>query len=187
MRRSLSTLLTVGALLSLPAVATGKVALEQVRACGASGCATQVASTPGELPFELFGPTIETGRTVAAPAVAGPRYRITLTTQPVPGRDAISLIYLPESGYIHVLGEPGTEAGGAQLNTGWVRLAPAEVAAYDVVTAGVTPAGGEPRPIDEQAWPWEIVLPVSVLAVFSGVGLILLRRRRAAVATPGPA
>lgn len=137
----------------LAAAATGKVALRKAEACGSDGCRTLTAdptagdphSGAGALPFELFGPTIEAGRRAQPPAQEGDeRIRVTFTTLRAPGPEVFSLDYFPQAGYLHILGEPGTEAGGAMLNTGWVRLTSHERAAYDSLVAGVTPFGAEP-------------------------------------------
>lgn len=184
MLRSLPVCLALLLSLGLVADAAGKVALQAAEACGTSECSTRTAQTPGDLPFELFGPTIEAGRRAPPPDSAGPNYRITLTTQAVPGNEVIRLEYFPDSRFLHVLGRSGTEAGGALLNTGWVRLTPLEIRAYDALTAGLTPRGarGEGR----QSPPWEILgAAAGVLALGAG-GLIVTRRRRAATVTPAP-
>jgi len=184
MLRSLPVWLALVLSLGLVADAAGKVALQAAEACGASECSTETAERPGDLPFELFGPTIEAGRRAAPQDSAGPNYRITLTTQAVPGNEAIRLQYFPDSRFLHILGRPGTEAGGALLNTGWVRLTPPEADAYDTLTAGLTPrdAGGD----ESQSSPWEIPVVALGLLALGAIGLLVARRRRAAAVTPAP-
>ena len=170
--------------LALAANAAGKVAVEVARACGASECSARKAERPGDLPFELLGPAIEAGRRSARPDSAGSSYRITLTTQAVPGNEVIHLEYFPDARFLHVLGRPGTEAGGALLNTGWVRLMPSEVDAYETLTAGLTLPDAKRDEGDGPAW--EIPVAAASALALGAIGVIIARRRRAAPVTPAP-
>jgi len=184
MLRSLPVWLALLLSFGLVADATGKVALQAAEVCGASECSTRTAQAPGDLPFELLGPTIEAGRRAAPRDSTGPNYRITLTTQAVPGNEVIRLQYFPDSRFLHILGQPRSEAGGALLNTGWVRLRPLEAHAYDALTVGLTPR--DPRGDVRQSPSWEIPVAAAGLLALGAIGLIVARRRRAAAVTPAP-
>jgi hypothetical protein len=156
--------------------------LKEAEACGASGCATQMPRVHRDLPFRLSWPTIEPGRQSAPPAATdGPHYRVTLTTRPAPVHEVISLDYYPDIGYINVVGEPGSAAGGASLNTGWVQLTRSELSAYDRLAAGLTAFDGEASssPADGDRTPWAIIGSLVAAAVLAALALLLILRRRA--------
>jgi hypothetical protein len=117
--------------------------------CGVGDCRTVSAAEGRQLPFELLGPAIETGRRSEAPpgAASEPRYRVTLHTRP--GGDVVRIDYLPGLDYIRVDGGPNAEAGGALLNRGWVRLGPGKSYAYpqraSEIKAYQQLVGGSPR------------------------------------------
>ena len=181
MLRSLPIPISLLLSLALVADAAGKVALEAAQVCGAFECSVRKAERPGDLSFELLGPTIEARRGSAPPDSAGSSYRITLTTRPAPGNEVIHVEYFPDSRFLHVLGRPGTEAGGALLNTGWVRLTPPEVEAYDSLTAGV--ALPDAKRDEGDLPPWEILMAAASALALGAIGLIAARRRRSAPVT----
>ncbi len=184
MRRTLSLAVAVTLLATAPA--TAKVLVEKARVCGVGDCNTVAAAQGHQLPFELLGPAIETGRrSKAPPGVASePRYRVTLNTRP--GGDVVRVDYLPGPDYIRVRGRSNAEAGGALLNRGWVRLGPgrahaypqraSESKAYQGLVEGLTPFPGSDSELpgsddgEGSGFPW---LAVVAGALAAGAALLL--------------
>lgn len=172
------------ALLSLTPVAAGKEVLTRAVACGSSGCT--VESRASALPFELLGPTIETGRAAAPRRAESPHLRVRLFT--VPGAaDAIAIDFYPRSGYLHVLGRRGSCTRiCALVPRRWVALEPLEASAYAELTAGVRPAGespAKPPPVETGSTAPAAPLVATAVALALGLlGALAWRRRRAAPA-----
>jgi hypothetical protein len=190
MRRFLPVLFTVASLLALAPESGAKVLLREAEVCGADGCTAETPRVDHNRAFELFGPTIEPGRPTAPAAITdGPRYRVTLTTRPVSGGEVASLDYYPDAGYVHVLGEPGSELGGARLNVGWVRLTRSELDAYGSLANGLMPYEAEASNDPEgNGAPAAIIVPLVAAGALAVLGLFFVLRRgtMAASGSPGP-
>jgi hypothetical protein len=157
--------------------AEAKVMLRSAEVCGQSGCATQSARG-SDLPFNIFGPVIESGRQVAPPASPGARFEVVLTTRPAPGRERVSVDYFPDTGYIRVHGQ--ADLSWAQLNARWVRLDSAERNAYDALVAGATPFGAEAPTGNADDGPTAIIIGLVIAMVLASITFILFFRRRPA-------
>ena len=182
MKRSLAVFLAMIVPLVFAVDAGAKVALEKAEVCTASGCETHAAGPNEFLPFELFGPTVQIGRRTPPPAQSdGSRYRITFFTRPVPrGSERFAVDYFPDAGYLRVLGERGAEAGGAMLNTGWVRLSAGERRAYDRLTTGPASSGPDTpsESSDGGGAPLGVIgAVIAVLALGALAFVVALRRR----------
>ncbi len=133
MKRAISALLV---LFLIPAsAAEAKELLTRATACGASGCRT--VTTAPSLPFELLGPTIETGRATASPDLQSGFYRARLVTTTGRGRELISLRYFPDSSYIRVRASRGDCSACALAPRRWVQLDPSESRAYASLSNGL--------------------------------------------------
>jgi hypothetical protein len=139
MRRLIFLLACAGSLLVFPETGGAKEIVKKAEACGSSGCRAEVRHPDRDLPFELIGPTIQTGRRVPPPprAATEPSFTVTLHTRP--GRNVISARYLPGPGFLRAK----AERGRIFVPRRWVRLTEDEVSAYAWLTDGLAPFGAD--------------------------------------------